>query len=864
MTHRKEIGILLGLSLAFSVLIFAAMLLLGSATEQKKAIDWVKHTRDVLAKISGVEADLIAASTERRAYIVSGEETFLRNHTNRLAEARRSLSQLHQLTSDNPRQTVACDRLQNLFDREATLSTKSVRLRHDNGYDAPSQTEFLNAEEVLIAGLHAVAAEMEKEENDRLRDRQSTLEKNIEGMKGFAVLLSITAFCLFIAIAFLFWRAARRTHLAEKALKLSNNELESRVLQKTSELQRAMEQSSWLASFPERNPNPIVEIGVDDNVLYYANPAATKQFTELHKKSADHPILAGLKDASIPLISGDVGLVRREVSIDGVCYFQTINFIPEGRRLRVYNSDITDRKRIQADLDLQNAELQLIFDTVPASIFYKDRNHRLLRINQEFCRLFEAAPERLLGKTDKELGSPYATQYFRDEDEVMLSGEAKRGIIEPIEINGETRWLLTNKIPYRNLNGKIVGVVGFAVDITERRFAEKRLEETMIREQELRITAQASENRFRTLVEESLIGIYLIQGDRFVYVNPAMEKIFGYSAHELTSAPVLQFVAPEDRSVVHENVRKRIQGAIRSVQYTLRIIRRDETIAHVEVRGGLSELNGNPAILGTLHDITDRIEAEKNILRLNAELESRVQERTAELESTNRELEAFSYSVSHDLRAPLRHIHGYVEMLKRATDGQLGEKPKRYLQTIADASSEMARLIDDLLAFSRVSRVELRQNPVSLRDLIEETIHGLEMEIKDRNIEWKIAEVPRVLGDRATLKQVIANLLGNAIKYSRTRNPAIIEVGTAGEKNLRTIFFVRDNGAGFDMEYANKLFGVFQRLHRSEDFEGTGIGLATVRRIIQRHGGETWAEGALEKGATFYFTLKQALPHDLP
>ncbi|HZK74459.1 MAG TPA: ATP-binding protein, partial [Clostridia bacterium] len=224
----------------------------------------------------------------------------------------------------------------------------------------------------------------------------------------------------------------------------------------------------------------------------------------------------------------------------------------------------------------------------------------------------------------------------------------------------------------------------------------------------------------------------------------------------------------------------------------------------------------------------------------------------------NRELESFSYSVAHDLRAPLRHVQGYVEMLEEAAAGQLSDNAQRYLKTIAEASSEMGCLIDDLLAFSRMGRTEMRESRVDVNVLVQNTIRGLDMVTKDRHIIWQVAPLPAVVGDPSLLKQVLANLVGNAVKYSRMRDPARIEIGCAGEEDGRVILFVRDNGAGFDMQYAHKLFGVFQRLHRAEEFEGTGIGLATVRRIVTRHGGRVWAEGAVDKGATFYFTLTRS------
>jgi len=254
----------------------------------------------------------------------------------------------------------------------------------------------------------------------------------------------------------------------------------------------------------------------------------------------------------------------------------------------------------------------------------------------------------------------------------------------------------------------------------------------------------------------------------------------------------------------------------------------------------------------------ERKRAEEEIRLLNRDLERRVAERTAQLVAANKELEAFSYSVSHDLRAPLRHIEGYVGMLQRATQGILPQNAERYLETISAASVEMGQLIDDLLAFSRMSAEEMHETRVSLGALLDEVLRGLQIAARGRVIDWKIGALPDVIGDSAMLKRVLVNLVDNAIKYTKRRERAEIEIGVAGQEDDRTVLFVRDNGAGFDMRYLHKLFGVFHRLHDAQEFEGTGIGLATTRRIIERHGGRVWAEGEVDRGATFYFTLRPA------
>jgi signal transduction histidine kinase len=254
-----------------------------------------------------------------------------------------------------------------------------------------------------------------------------------------------------------------------------------------------------------------------------------------------------------------------------------------------------------------------------------------------------------------------------------------------------------------------------------------------------------------------------------------------------------------------------------------------------------------------LEEIEDR---NRSLTRARAELETRVKLRTAELDAANQELEAFSYSVSHDLRAPIRHVTGFSELLEEHAGPALDDQGRKYLKTITAASSRMARLVDDLLAFSRIGRAPITRERVDLNRVAAEARDEVCAQLAaTRNIVWRVDPLPKVDGDASMLHLVMVNLLSNAVKYSSTRAQAEIEIGTTNGEPGEVVVFVRDNGVGFDMQYADKLFGVFQRLHRANEFEGTGIGLAHIKRIVTRHGGRVWASSEVDRGATFSFSL---------
>ncbi len=381
----------------------------------------------------------------------------------------------------------------------------------------------------------------------------------------------------------------------------------------------------------------------------------------------------------------------------------------------------------------------------------------------------------------------------------------------------------------------------------------------------------ALNEEFRRALDAAPDAIVLVdRTGRMVLVNTETERLFGYPGRELVGQPIEVLVPARLRSV-HSNHREHYFGDPhrRPMGSGLELagLRKDGTEFPVEVSLSPLEFGGRSLAMAAIRDITERRRLEqmrremrerrraaREIRRLNAQLELRVAERTEQLEAANLELEGFTYSVSHDLRAPLRQVDGFARLLSEAADGELTPQARHYLQRIVDGTRHMGRLIDDLLNLAQVGRQAMQPRLTDLNEIIERVVQDLQPELVAHDIVWSIEPLPAARCDPGLIRIVFTNLIANAAKYTRPRATARIAIGSA-DRDGCTVTFVRDNGVGFDMKYADKLFGVFQRLHAAEEFEGTGVGLATVRRIVHKHGGEIWAEAAPDEGATFYFTL---------
>lgn len=548
------------------------------------------------------------------------------------------------------------------------------------------------------------------------------------------------------------------------------------------------------------------------------------------------------------IVTGTMQTVEYSVAApEGLQYFES-RIVRSGADEAVsIVRDITERKRSEEALRLSEQRLRQIIDLVPHLIFAKDVDGRFILANRTMAALVGTTPDEMLAQPDgKFSGTPEEIESFRAVDlEVLTTGTVKVIPEERLtDARGRVRVLRTVKIPFTFSGTTTPAVLGVSTDITELKEAEMALRE--------------SEARFRQFAEHMpfIVWMVAVEADRFVYLNSMFEEIVGraFSDRSPNLRAWLDIVYREDVGAILAFVRqlKRLEP----MQVELRIVRPDGALRWLRIRyfPVRNEAGALALHSGIAEDITERKAAEAEIYRLNEELEERVRRRTHELEVANRELESFSYSVSHDLRAPLRAINGFSQALAEDYGNRLDGDGLDYLERVRAASQRMSVLIDDLLTLSRVSRQEMRRIPLNLSALAIAIAAELQAAQPERQATFTIAPNLWVTGDPNLLRIVLDNLLHNSWKYTSKHTHAQIEVGVL-EQNEEPVYFVRDDGAGFEMEYVDRLFGAFQRLHRETEFEGTGVGLATVQRIIHRHGGRTWAEGKVEQGATFYFTL---------
>lgn len=669
---------------------------------------------------------------------------------------------------------------------------------------------------------------------------------------------------------------------ADEKIRLLNAELRTRVEERTTQLQSAnlklqdenverqqMEQeSAWLATFPKLNPIPIIEVDLEGSI-HFRNPAAERELPDLQSQGLAHPWLAGWESVGLAFRDRQRDSILREVNVGGTWYLQSISYVPESQRIRIYGVNITELKRLEEQLRQRAEEVEKVMDLVPIAIWV---GHDPLCQNITGNRTANEFYEAEEGENVSANVTP-VRRFFRDgrelaPEELPMQYSAVHNVevrdteFEALMPSGKRRLLWGYAIPLHHADGQVRGSVGSFMDVTERKRAEEERERLVANLKQTTAEAEYNRAQLEAVFQSVTDGIVVFDmAGNAIFVNEAEARINGFESAEAMKRnlaffrEVYEISFPDGTPVPFEE------------WPTARVLR-GESVRNWELRARRRDtgqewffsFNGEPVrhecgqqVLAVVitQDITERKQAEERLVNLNRDLERRA----IELEMANKELESFSYSISHDLRTPLSAINGFSTLLMKDYEDSFPPDALRFLELIHNNSTEMNQLVEGLLTFSRFIRQPIKKQPVDLAAVARQVAEDLRNQQEGRRCEIIVAELPPAQADPVLVKQVLTNLLSNALKFTRLCELARIEIGSTTSEQGEVVYYVRDNGVGFDNTQAEKLFSVFQRLHSQDEFEGTGVGLAIVERIIRRHGGRVCAEGEVNHGATFYFTL---------
>jgi PAS domain S-box-containing protein len=657
----------------------------------------------------------------------------------------------------------------------------------------------------------------------------------------------------------------------------------------------------WISSYNETHSELTIEASTatkneNSRILKYLGGALSKHKTIINEEKYREMVETGVKVFS-SLHDISFGQIPEVVSQDierifNVGWFQGVALVDNGKLfgtlviagfrgqeeldldiVRIFaelTSNVLRRKQAEINLLASEEKFRKIFITSPHSInINRLHDGSYVSINNGFSKLTGYSEEEVIGKTSFELNL-WANPSDRD---ILIKGLKEKGEIDNLETQFRTK---NGSVKDGIISATIIELAGeehilsITRDITERKESEERIHK--------------SEGKYRLLAENISDVIWKMDTEtmHFTYVSPSVERLRGYTADEIIALPMTHALTEDAFNYITNQTKKQVQDILDGIEkpgkyYTDEVQQpcKDGSLIWTEVitSFNINPENGKVEVLGVTRDITERKKAEEalrqseinaeiaqrkkveaEVNKVNAGLEKRVAERTAQLEAANSELQAFAYSVSHDLRAPLRAIDGFSKYVLEDYSSKLDAEGQRLLGLIRSNTQKMDKLITDILSLSRVTRSEHKKSNIDMTKMaLSMYSEAVSNDIKD-TLNFSIENLPEIFADPTYIKQVWINLISNAVKFSAFKELPLIKIGGYVENGYH-VYWIKDNGVGFNQEYAHKLFGVFQRLHRSDEFEGTGVGLAIVQRIIHRHGGKVWAEGKENDGATFYFSL---------
>jgi PAS domain S-box-containing protein len=844
---------------------------------------WVAHTYDVMKTIQRTTRDVIVAETSARAFALSGQEPLLAHYQETQKSIFQDEAELRQKTADNLSQQRRLDVLEPQV-RAALDFGESIIAQRRTSQAYPRGTLALEAERHIDTVL-ATTREMYGEETGLLSQRSQRAEAGQLLTKLIAIIGALVGVCLWCLARFAVNREIDVSSGARAQLAALNAELEERVERRTAALQteiadrkQAQETAERLAAVVESSDDAIISKDLRGIITAW-NRGAEKIFGYTAAEIVGQPMLL-----LFPLdrVAEEADILRRIAHGESFDHFETVRVRKDGTRIYVSATispirdnrgvvvgaskiarDITERKGVEESLKRSLATSEKALRELADQKFALDQHAivavtdvqgTITYVNDKFCAISQYSVDELIGQNHRILNSGHhPKEFFQQMYHAIANGKVWHGEIKNRAKNGSFYWVDTTIVPTLSADGKPRQYVAIRADITERKLAERALKASFATSE--RALKELADQKF-ALDQHAIVAVTDVQGT-ITYVNDKFCAISQYSADELIGQNhrILNsghhpkeffqqmYHAIANGEVWHGEIKNRAQdGSFYWVDTTI--------VPTVSTDGKPQQYVAIRA------DISERKLVEEQVAKLNEDLEKRVAERTAELEAANKELESFSYSVSHDLRAPLRHIGGFSKMLVEEYGSTLDPGAQHYLDRIQAGTQKMGQLVDELLNLARVGRHALQRQLTDLNALVADVISILEPDAAGRQVSWEIADLPAIECDAVLTKQIFQNLLANALKFTRTRAPAVITIDCRQDaEEGPPVFTIRDNGVGFSMKYQDKLFGVFQRLHRPEDFEGTGIGLATVQRIVQKHGGRVWAEGETEKGAAFHFTL---------
>jgi PAS domain S-box-containing protein len=820
-------------------------------------------------------------------FALTGEEIFLVHYQEIRDSSIQDGRDLRLLTADNASQ----QRRLETFDAEtraAIAFADSVISKRRRERVYPGARDALDLERHL-ENIRAISQKLYDEESRLLIVRKQKSQSDRLWTKTIAVTGNLLGSVLWMLTWLGVRREIRNNSQTRNQLNLLNAELENRVEQRTQALRTEVEErtreqeiSGRLAAIVESSEDAIISKTLE-GVITAWNRGAEKLFGYTSSEALGKSMRMLIPPQRM---NEEPEILMRIGRGDSVEHFETIRMRKDGTFLDVSVAispikdrsgtiigasnvarDITDRKRADEALRKSLATIELAFKSLAeqkyaldqhAIVAITDVQGAIIYVNEKFCTLSQYSEKELIGQNHRILNSgQHTTAFFQQMYSTVARGKVWHGEIRNRAKDGSFYWVDTTIVPFMTDDGKPRQYLAIRADITER----KRVEAAFASSQQ---DLEAKSLTLRSVLDSMTEGLVAAdENGKFILWNAAADKIVGMTAADVKSENWSQYygiflpdmVTPFP--IERHPLAQAIQGKTSTALMYLRNAANPEGL-WLEVSGNPLKENDGSARGGVVafRDVTQSKADEREIRLLTDELEERVIERTAQLRVANQELESFSYSVSHDLRAPLRHIAGFSKMLAEEYGAGLAPGAQHYLDRIQAGTQKMGLLIDELLNLARVGRHSLNRQSARLNPIIADLITILEPDMRGREVKWAVADLPGVECDPVLVRQIFQNLMANALKFTRSRTETVIEIcATQKQEDGQPVFTVRDNGIGFNMKYVDKLFGVFQRLHRAEDFEGTGIGLATVQRIVQKHGGEVWAEGEEDRGAAFHFTL---------